>query len=171
MRTLYSETDIATAIEALAPQIVDALGKDFIIAPILNGGFIFAADLARALFRHGADPEIDFLQLASYGDERESSGTIKVVKDLSSPVEGQTVLLVDDVLDSGNSLHFAQRLLMERKAAKVAICVAVNKVRERTHNVTSDFTLFTRDADAFLVGYGMDDAGRRRALPVIGVIE
>jgi hypoxanthine phosphoribosyltransferase len=167
MQVLYTETEIADALAALAPRIVADLGQSFTMIPILNGGFMFGADLARALYRADADPEVDFLQLSSYGAGRESSGEVRLLKDLNAPVEGQAVLLVDDVLDSGRSLYHARRLVTERGASRVAICVAVDKRVPRAHEVEADYALFRRDGNAFLVGYGMDDAGVRRAMPQI----
>ncbi|WP_031552475.1 phosphoribosyltransferase [Parvularcula oceani] len=170
MKALFDEAAISDGCDRLARRIVADLGSDFVLAPVLTGGFVFGADLARALNRHGADPEIDFVQLASYGHGRESSGLVRVVKDFTSPMAGQTVLLVDDVLDSGRSLAHATQMLRERKAARVAIAVAVDKKKERAVEVAADYALFEAPADAFLVGYGMDDAGLKRSVPWIGVL-
>jgi hypoxanthine phosphoribosyltransferase len=171
MRKLFSEAEIAARVEGLAAEIVADLGPSFVLAPVLTGGFVFGADLARALHRAGADPEIDFVQLASYGGARESSGLVRVVKDFTAPMAGQTVLLVDDVLDTGRSLAHATEMLRERKAARVAIAVAVDKKAERAAKVRADYAAFTAPGDAFLVGYGMDDAGLARGLPWIGAVE
>lgn len=168
MKTLFSEKAIAARVEAIAHQVIDDLGTDFVLVPILTGGFVFGADLARALHDAGADPEIDFVQLASYGKERVSSGIVRVVKDFTSPIEGKTVLLVDDILDSGRSLAHAVSMLEERKAKDWRIAVAVRKEKPRAIPVEADYAAFEAEADAYLVGYGMDDAGRKRTLPMIG---
>ena len=170
MTPLFTTEEIAERIDALAARIVADLGTDFVLAPVLTGGFVFGADLARALFRHGADPHIDFVQLASYGDARTSSGLVRVVKDFQGPLEGRTVLLVDDVLDSGRSLAHASRMLEERRAARARIAVAVDKQARRAAEVVADYAAFTAPGDAFLVGYGMDDSGGKRGLPWIGVV-
>ncbi|GGY55252.1 phosphoribosyltransferase [Parvularcula lutaonensis] len=170
MRTLFTEADIRARADELAASIVADLGKRFVLAPVLTGGFIFGADLARALVKAGADPEIDFVQLASYGHGRESSGLVRVVKDFTLDLAGRTVLLVDDVLDSGRSLAHGQTMLRERKAARVAIAVAVRKDKERAVPVDADYALFEAPADAFLVGYGMDDKGLQRGVPTIGAL-
>ena len=170
MEVLFDEARIAARTEALAVQIVRDLGPHFVLAPILTGGFVFGADLARALSRAGADPEIDFVQLASYGAGRESSGLVRVVKDFTHDLSGQTVLLVDDVLDSGRSLAHAAAMLRERNAARAAIAVAVRKDKPRAVEVAADYAAFDAPGDAFLVGYGMDDAGGKRGVPVIGVL-
>ncbi len=170
-KPLFTEAQIDGRLQEIAPQIVADLGPNFLMVPILTGGFIFAADLGRALFAAGADPEVDFLQLSSYGHGRESTGHISLLKDLTAPVSGIPVLLVDDVLDSGRSLHAARELVERRGAAEVKICVAVRKAVARAQPVFADYALFDVDGDAFLVGYGMDDAGGSRAMPVISVVE
>lgn len=169
MRTIYTAEQIAARVEETAHEVVTALGPDFTMVPILTGGFMLAADMARALYRVGGDPEIDFIQLASYGQGRISSGEVRLVKDVNAPVEGLTVLLVDDVLDTGRSVIYARQLFEQRGAARVATLVAVDKVVPG-RAVEADFKLFTMQDNAFLVGYGMDDAGGRRGLPEIGAV-
>lgn len=174
MRVLFSETDIAARLEAVAADIARDLGGGVLIVGVLRGGFIFSADIARALWRAGADAEIDFLGLSSYGAARESSGAVRVTKDLSADPVGRTVLLVDDVLDTGASLAFAIRLLHEHGADAVKTCVAVDKRIGRVAEAAvprADYSLFEAAAPDFLVGYGMDDAGAKRGAPFIGIIE
>lgn len=170
MDALFDQTRIAARTRALARDIVADLGPDFVLAPVLTGGFVFGADLARACQEAGADPVIDFVQLASYGQARESSGLVRVVKDFNLPLEGRTVLLVDDVLDSGRSLAHAAGMLAEKRVARTAIAVAVRKDKPRAVPVEADYAAFDAPGDAFLVGYGMDDGGRKRGVPFIGVI-
>ena len=171
MRTLYPAEAVRDRTESLAHQIVRDLGPDFVLAPVLTGGFVFGADLARALYAAGADPVIDFVQLASYGEARESSGLVRVVKDFTLPLEGRTVLLVDDVLDSGRSLAHAAGMLAERRAGRTAVAVAVRKDKPRAADIRADYAAFDAPGAAFLVGYGMDDAGRKRGAPDIGVMD
>ncbi len=171
MKTVFSESAISAAMVSLAQNVKQGLGPHFTMVPILTGGFIFAADLIRELYKVGCDPEVDFIQLSSYGTGRESSGDVKMLKDVTIPVEGQSVLLVDDVLDSGRSLWHARALLLGQGAKSVSICVAVDKQTTRTNDVQADYVLLKTDGDAFLVGYGMDDAGLRRGLPFIGEVE
>lgn len=168
MRTLYTEQDIAARIDAIADDIVRDHPEQFVLAPVLTGAFIFAADLIRALSAKGADPEIDFVQLSSYGGARASSGVVKLLKDFSIDVNGKAVVIVDDVLDTGRSLHFAQAMAAERGAASAKICVLVRKATGRSADVEADYVGFEASAEDFLVGYGMDDDGRRRGLPFIG---
>lgn len=170
MRTLFTEDQIQKRLDDLGKDIAAHFDGPFILAPILTGGFIFGADLARAVYRAGGDATIDFVKLASYGDKQSSSGIVKLEKDFSRDVEGERVLLVDDVLDSGRSLFFATKMLQERRAAEIRIAVAVDKRTGRAEPVEADFAAFTAGPDDFLVGYGMDDAGKKRGMPTIGAL-
>ena len=168
MRTLYSKQEVAARIDALATEIARDFPSSFLMAPVLTGAFIFAADLLRSLSEKGADPEVDFVQLSSYGGARASSGVVTLLKDFSVDLEGQSVLLVDDVLDTGRSLHFAKRMVLERGAAAAKICVLVRKDTGRSEDIEADYVGFEAGADEFLVGFGMDDDGRKRGVPFIG---
>ncbi len=168
MRILHSEQAVADRIDAIAADIVKAYGGDFLMAPVLTGAFIFAADLLRALHRLGADPLVDFVQLSSYGGARASSGVVKLLKDFSLPLDGRRVLIVDDVLDTGRSLHFAKNMVLDAGAAEARICVLVRKRTGRSADIDADFVGFEAGADDFIVGFGMDDDGRKRGVPFIG---
>lgn len=168
MRVLHSEKAVADRIDAIAADVVKAYGGDFLMAPVLTGAFIFAADLLRALNRLGADPLVDFVQLSSYGGARASSGVVKLLKDFSLPLEGRRVLIVDDVLDTGRSLHFAKNMALDAGAVDAKICVLVRKQTGRSADIEADFVGFEAGADEFIVGFGMDDEGRRRGVPFIG---
>lgn len=170
MRVLFSEEKIAARLDALGQQVAAHFQGPFVLAPILTGGFVFGADLARAVSRAGGDASIDFVKLASYGDKTSSSGIVKLEKDFSQVVKGKRVLLVDDVLDSGRSLFFATKMLEERGAAEIRIAVAVDKRTGRAEPVEADFAAFEAGPDDFLVGYGMDDAGTKRGVPFIGAL-
>lgn len=169
MKTLYSAADIQRRIDALADEIAGDLPSDFLMAPVLTGAFIFAADLLRALQRHGADPHVDFVQLSSYGGARASSGVVKLLKDFSVEVAGRDVLIVDDVLDTGRSLHFAKRMVLDRGAASARICALVRKNTGHGEDLNPDYIGFEAGPDDFLIGYGMDDDGRKRGLGEIAV--
>lgn len=170
MRVLHSEEAVAKRVDELARDIAKIYGGDFLMAPVLTGAFVFAADLLRALHRLGADPVVDFVQLSSYGGARSSSGVVKLLKDFSLPLEGRRVLIVDDVLDTGRSLHFAKNMALDAGAADAKICVLVRKDTGRSADIDADFVGFEASAEEFIVGYGMDDDGRRRGLPSISVI-
>lgn len=165
-----SSAEIAARIEDLAHDIHATMADDTLMVPILTGSFVFAADLVRALARAGADWPLDFMTLSSYGTRTESSGTIEVVRDLRESVAGRAVLVIDDILDTGNTLLFARNLLRERGARDVKICALLDKPARRRVDLTADFTGFSV-GDEFLVGYGLDKAGRYRGLPYIGLIE
>lgn len=170
MRTLYDEAAIAARIDEMAKQMASDLPKDFLLAPVLTGAFIFAADLIRALYKHGADPLVDFVQLSSYGGARASSGVVTLLKDFSVDIKGRHVLLVDDVLDTGRSLHFGKGMIADRGAAAVKTCVLVKKLTGRADDLDPDYIGFEAGADEFLIGYGMDDDGRGRGVPVLGAV-
>lgn len=169
MRVLHSEEAVAQRIDALARDIARTYGDDFLMAPVLTGAFVFAADLLRALHRIGADPVVDFVQLSSYGGARASSGVVKLLKDFTVPLAGRRVLIVDDVLDTGRSLHFAKNMVLDAGAADAKICVLVRKSTGRSADIDADFVGFEAGAQDFIVGFGMDDDGRRRGVPFIGV--
>lgn len=168
---LHSEHDIRARIDALAVDIAALMPADFLMAPVLTGAFVFAADLLRALHRLGRDPLVDFVQLSSYGGARASSGVVTVLKDFSVSLEGRSVLLIDDVLDTGRSLHFARTMVLARGAAEARICVLVRKAPGHSADIEADFVGFEAPGDAFIVGYGMDDGGRQRGLPFIGAVD
>ncbi len=168
MRTLFDEAAIAKRIDEMAREMANDLPKDFLMAPVLTGAFIFAADLLRALHKYGADPYVDFVQLSSYAGARSSSGVVTLLKDFSIDIEGKTVLLVDDVLDTGRSLHFGRGMVMDRGAKDAKTCVLVKKLTGHAEDLECNYIGFEAGADDFLVGYGMDDGGRRRGLPIIG---
>ncbi|MEM9706785.1 MAG: phosphoribosyltransferase family protein [Pseudomonadota bacterium] len=169
MNVLFGEEDIRHRIDALADLIIKDLGDDFLAAPVLTGAFIFAADLLRALYARGADPLVDFVQLSSYGGARSSSGVVRLLKDFSVELKGRRILLIDDVLDTGRSLHFAKNMVLDQGATEARICVLVRKATGRSDDIDADYVGFEAGADDFLVGYGMDDDGHKRAAPFIGV--
>ena len=168
MRILFDEAAIARRIDELADELAGDLPEDFLLAPVLTGAFIFAADLLRALHKRGCDPYVDFVQLSSYGGARSSSGVVTLLKDFSVDVKGKTVLLVDDVLDTGRSLHFGKGMVLDRGATAAKTCVLVKKLTGHADDLACDYIGFEAGPDDFLIGYGMDDAGRGRGLPVIG---
>ncbi|MBY0423339.1 MAG: hypoxanthine phosphoribosyltransferase [Parvularculaceae bacterium] len=170
MRVIHDERAVAQRIEALADEIRRDFPDDFLLAPVLTGAFIFAADLLRALHRRGADPLVDFVQLSSYGGARASSGVVRLLKDFSVDLDGRRVLIVDDVLDTGRSLHFAKNMVLDRGAASARVCVLVRKATGRSADIEADYVGFEAHADDFLVGFGMDDDGRKRGVPFIGAV-
>lgn len=167
---LISEAEIKDRVQALAQEIARSMPGDLLVVALLRGSFVFAADLLRALHAAGARPQVDFMTVSSYGAGTTSSGTITVHRDLSEPIEGRNILLVDDILESGNTLHYAREEMRRRGAASVRIAVLLEKKGKLEQDVTADVTGFSIP-DRFVVGYGLDHAGYWRELPFIGVVE
>lgn len=165
-----SSAEIAARIEDMARDIREAMGDHTMVVPVLTGSFVFAADLIRALARAGADWPLDFITLQSYGAGTESSGQVRIARDLVMPVEGRDILLVDDILDTGRTLAAARQLLLERGARAVKLCALLDKPSRRVVALEAEFVGFAVP-DEFLVGYGLDHAGRHRGLSYIGVVE
>lgn len=143
--------------------------ENFIMIGILRGSFMFLADLVRDLYQHGVHPVIDFITLESYGSGMESSGTVKITKDITVDVKGAEVLIIDDILDSGRTLSFATNLMKERGASRVLSCALLDKPDRRKVPMEADFVGFTIP-DEFVVGYGLDYDGRYRELPYIAKV-
>lgn len=167
---LFGAHELSSRVGALARDIVAAMGRDFLVVPILKGSFIFAADLLRALHEAGAEPDVDFIGLSSYGAGMRSGGEVTILRDIEAPVEGRDVLVIDDILESGRTLAFAKDLLTARGARSVRACVLLEKPGKRAVDATADFIGFTCP-DRFVVGYGMDVAHAYRQLPFVGVVE
>ena len=166
---LISEAEIAARVRGLAKDIARSEPEDLLIVVILKGSFVFAADLIRALDRAGAKPHVDFMTLSSYGAGMKSKGKVTLSRDISEDVTGRHVLLVDDILESGRTLEFAQGLLLERGAVSVKSCLLLDKSEKREVAIEADFTGF-EIGDRFVIGYGLDLAHRYRGLPYIGVV-
>lgn len=166
---LISASEIANRVDELASEIARICGPDPLVVAVLKGSFVFTADLLRALHRHGVHPQIDFMTLSSYGTSKESRGEVEVVRDITDEVSGRTVLLIDDILESGRTLAFAKELLGGRGARSVACCVLLDKPGKRKVELEADFVGFV-SPDKFVVGYGLDFAHRYRELPFIGFL-
>lgn len=167
---LYGADELAARVDMLARDIVDRMGRDFLVVPILKGSFIFAADLLRALHRVGAAPQVDFISLSSYRGDMVSSGAVRIVRDVETVIKGADVLLVDDILESGRTLAFATALMREREAKSVQACVLLEKPGKLAADIAADFVGFACP-DQFVIGYGMDLAHAFRELPFIATLE
>jgi hypoxanthine phosphoribosyltransferase len=167
---LFDETAIARRVAELAGEIAEALPRDILLVGLLKGSFVFLADLVRALDRAGQTPRVEFVRLSSYGHRRESSGDIRLIGEAPPDIAGRTLLLVDDIADTGRSLVFARDLLMNEGAARIWTCALLDKPSRREVPFTADFVGFTVD-DVFVVGYGIDDAEDYRYLPYIGAVD
>jgi hypoxanthine phosphoribosyltransferase len=170
MRVLFTAAEIAARVEALAAEIVRAVPGDFVMVGLLKGGALFVADLARALDRAGARPELEFMRLASYGLAKESSGAVRLLGDVPTGLAGRPVLLVDDIVDTGRSIAYAVAELRRRGVGELWTCALLDKPPRREVEVALDFVGFSI-GDLFVVGYGTDFAEKYRHLPYIGVVE
>lgn len=166
---LFTESEIAQRIDALAKDIANAGFENLLVVAVLKGSFVFAADLVRAMHRVGVTPEIEFMHLRSYGAGTVSSGTIEVLRDIESDVEGRDVLLIDDILESGRTLAFARDRLMERGAHRVSVVALLDKPGKRHVEIEADFVGFDCP-DRFVIGFGIDMAHAYRQLPYIGAV-
>jgi len=166
---VFNAKTIADRIEALASEIAARLDPDVLIIVILKGSFIFAADLLRALDRSGMQPRVDFITLSSYGANVESSGAVNLTRDISEDVRDRSILIIDDILDTGRTLAYATDLMAARGAKEVHTCVLLDKREKREVDIEADYFGFPVD-DIFVVGYGIDMAHLFRSLPYIGVV-
>ena len=167
---LFDAEAIATRVEEMAVEVARLEPKDVLAVPIMTGAFVFAADFLRALHWVGLAPEVDFLQIGSYGAGVASSGRVELLRDVSAPVQGRDILLIDDILESGRTLSFAKDLFLARGARRVLIAVALEKPHKKQIDVAADVVGFSCP-DRFVVGYGMDYAGNYRQLPFIGTLD
>jgi hypoxanthine phosphoribosyltransferase len=170
LRILLSEAEIAARVEALAGEIAQAIPGDFVMIGLLKGAAVFVADLARALHRAGARPEIEFIRLSSYGLAKASSGDVRLLGDMPGHIEGRRALLIDDIVDTGRSIAFAAALLRARKVGGLWTCALLDKPQRREVEAPIDFVGF-RIEDVFIAGYGIDHAEKYRHLPYIGVVD
>lgn len=173
MEVLLSAAEISGRVTAMAEAIAAKLPPHLMIVSLLRGSFIFTADLMRALYLARANTQsslqLDFMTLASYGNQTTSSGAIQVVRDLHENIEGKDILLVDDILESGLTLAFAKELVLRKHAKSVHVAVLLEKPGKRKTTIDADFVGFTIP-DKFVVGYGLDYANYYRELPFIGVV-
>ena len=165
---LISEEQLQQKVNELAKQIsADYEGKDLLIITVLKGGFVFAADL----FRNITIPaSVDFLAVSSYGTSTQTSGVVKIIKDLDKPVAGKDVLIVEDILDSGVTLNYLKDMLLHRGVNSLKICTILNKPERRKVELVADYVGFDIP-DEFVVGYGLDFDEKYRNLPFVGILK
>ena len=162
---MISEEEIAKKVEELAKQIEkDYEGEQLLVVGILKGASVFVSDLIRKI---NLDVNIDFMSVSSYGNGTESSGTVRILKDLDVDIAGKNVLIVEDIIDSGVTLKYLKDHYFAGKGAKsVKICTLLDKPARRKTDVVPDYSGFTVD-DRFIIGYGLDYAEQFRQLPHI----
>lgn len=167
---LITAEQIAARVDELVTEMQSACrSENFVMIGILRGSFMFLADLARVLYQHRIRPRIDFMTLESYGSGTESSGTVRIIKDVRMDVSGADVMLVDDILDTGRTLAVASRHLLERGARTVKTVALLDKPSRRVVPFKADFVGFTVP-DEFVVGYGLDYDSYYRELPYIAKV-
>ena len=167
---LITAAEIAERVERLAAQVAREVDDDTVAVCLLTGGLWFAADLTRALSRHGRNLAFDALWIASYGDEMATSGRVLLRAGLQRSVEGRKVLVIDDVMDSGLSLKEAVRLLQDAGAARVITCCFARKPWPEPRETVCDFVAWEAPA-RFLAGYGMDVGARYRGCPDVVALD
>jgi hypoxanthine phosphoribosyltransferase len=165
---LIPEAAIQRRVREIADQISnDYQGTEPILVGILKGSIIFMADLMRAI---RIPVQMDFMRAASYGSETQSSGTVRVTKDIELPIQGRPVILVEDIVDSGLTLAYVKELLEDRGAASLKICALIDKSERRERAISVDYCGF-QVQEGFLVGYGLDCNEEYRNLPDICVLK
>ena len=167
LQVLFSQQQLEQRVDEIAQQINrDYADKEILLVSVLRGSFIFMADLARKITR---PCRVDFMSVSSYGKGTSSSGQVQITKDLSEDISGMHVIVVEDILDSGNTLSYLLRLLEQRNPASIRLCTLLDKPDRRKVEVAVHYSGFTIP-DAFVVGYGLDYDQTYRNLPDIGVL-
>jgi hypoxanthine phosphoribosyltransferase len=166
---LFSASAIARRNLELAKDIASRDYNNLLVISILKGSFIFAADLIRAMHDAGISPEVEFIFISSYGAGT-TAGEVRVLRDIDNDVKGRDILLIDDILESGNTLKYTRDLMLSRGALSVHIAVLLDKRMRRKANIDPDFVGFDCP-DHFVVGYGMDVAHAFRELPFVGIVK
>lgn len=170
-RVLFDEVAIARRVEQLARSIAGDLPSPApLMIGLLTGAFVFLADLVRALGRLAVEPLVDFMAVSHYGATIASNDKVRVHKHAALDVAGRSVLIVDDILDSGQTLSLVRELLEARNPAWLRTCVLLDKPSRRVVPISADYVGF-EVPDVWIVGYGLDAAGEGRALPYVAALE
>lgn len=169
IKVLYEREEIQTRVEETSKKINNEYSKDenIIIICLLKGGFIFTSDLVRYMKRN---VQIEFMVVSSYEDAEESSGKVNVKLDVECDIEGQNVIIVDDIVDTGNTLHAIKEMLLSRNPKSLKTCCLLDKEERRVKDIDVDYCVL-KCPNKFVIGYGMDAASKFRNLPYVGYIE
>ncbi len=168
MKVLYSAEQIASRVAELGAQISkDYAGQQVLLVGVLKGAAVFLSDLSRHIT---VDATFDFISVSSYGKGKQSSGEVKLVKDVDSSLQGQNVIIVEDILDTGLTLSYLKKMFHAHQPKSLKIAAMLDKASRRIEPIQADYVGFVIP-DEFVVGYGMDYAERYRNLPYIGVVE
>jgi hypoxanthine phosphoribosyltransferase len=166
IQLLFSEGEIRERVKELGGVIeADYFGKDLIVAGLLKGVYPFFADLTRAI---DLDFQVAFMRVSSYGSELESSGKVKILQDIDTELSGKNVLIVEDIIDTGQTLAHVLERFWAQSPATIRICALIDKPSKRIAHVPVDYVGFSIE-DLFAVGYGLDAKEMYRNLPYIGI--
>lgn len=167
-RILINRDDIDAMVSRMAEQIsADYAGRELIVVGILKGSFIFMADLVRKMT---VPVIVDFMSVTSYYGSTQSSGIVKIIKDMDVNINGKDVLIVEDIIDSGLTLQNLKEMLMTKEPASLRVCVAFDKPDRRKTVIEADY-IGMKIPDEFIVGYGLDYAGKYRNIPDVCIME
>lgn len=167
-KVLIDENELKAIVKRLGAEITaDYLGKDVLLIGILKGSVIFMADLMREI---DVPCNIDFMAVSSYGNGTESSGRVKINKDLDNDIQGKDIIIIEDILDSGKTLYYIRDILSARKPASIKICTLFDKPERREADIKADY-VGSLVPNEFIVGYGLDYSEYYRNLPFIGVLK
>ena len=165
---LFSQQQLEERVDQIAQEITrDYAGKEIVLISVLRGSFVFMADLCRAI---DLPCTLDFMAVSSYGKGTKSSGQVQITKDLSEDITDRHIIVVEDILDSGNTLSYLLKVLEQRSPASIRLCTLLDKPERRVKPVEVHYSGFTIP-DAFVVGYGLDYAEHYRNLPYIGILK
>jgi hypoxanthine phosphoribosyltransferase len=168
LKVLLNQEQIARKVAELGAQITrDFEGESVVLIGVLKGATIFLADLAREI---KLDATFDFIAVSSYGNSREQSGEVKLMKDVDHPMEGKNIILVEDILDTGLTLTYLREMILAHKPKSLKIAALLDKVSRRKMPIHGDYVGF-EIPDEFVVGYGLDFAERFRNLPEVCILE
>ena len=160
----FTEEQLRDKVRELGARITeDYRGKNPLIVSVLKGSYIFMADLTRAI---DTPCNVDFMVVSSYGNGTKTSGEVQIIKDIAQPIDGRDLLIVEDILDSGVTLHYLMQILAARGANSIRLCTLLSKPERRKIDVNVDYLGFE-----IVVGYGLDYAEKYRNLPYIGILK
>ena len=168
LKVLYTEEEIKARVRDLGARMYEDLkDKDPLFVSVLRGAFIFMADIVRAC---QVKCDVEFIAVSSYGNATSSSGAVQITHDIQQDISGRDLVVIEDILDSGNTPNFLKQYFLTKGAASVSICTLLDKPSRRTKAITADYVGFVVP-DEFVVGYGLDYCQKYRNLPYIGVLK
>ena len=168
LKVLYTKEEIAQRVKELGDQMYeDFKGRNPLFISVLRGAFVFMADIVRAC---QVPCDVEFIAVSSYGSGTTSSGAVQITHDIQQDISGRDLVVIEDILDSGNTLNFLKQYFLTKGANSVTICTLLDKPTRRTKAVQADYVGFVVP-DKFVVGYGLDYDQKYRNLPYIGILK